>query len=83
MMTIGADGQITLSLVQKVDAIDNKTDQLLAMQKAASMGHLLATTPNEISISSKTSSSPAWSCWKRKETKSASIVKVVVVDVWQ
>ena len=47
LMTVGVDGQVTLSLVQKVDAIDNKTDQILAMQKAASMGHLLATTSSE------------------------------------
>ena len=47
VLTVGADGQVTLSLVQKVDSIDNKTDQILAMQKAASMGHLLSTTTNE------------------------------------
>ena len=47
VLTVGADGQVTLSLVQKVDAIDNKTDQILAMQRAASMGHLLATTSSE------------------------------------
>ena len=47
VMTIGADGQITLSLVQTINSIDSKTDQLLAMQKAASMGHLLAATTSE------------------------------------
>jgi hypothetical protein len=38
-----------LSLVQKIDSIDNKTDQIIAMQKAASMGHLMATTATEYS----------------------------------
>ena len=47
VLTVGADGQITVALVQKVDAIDNKTDQILAMTRAASMGHLLATTSSE------------------------------------
>jgi hypothetical protein len=47
LITLGADGTVTLSLVQKVDSIDNKTDQILAAQKAASVGHLLATTTNE------------------------------------
>jgi len=46
-MTVGTDGQITLSLVQKIDSIDNKADQLLAMQKMASLGQLLTTTTNE------------------------------------
>jgi len=47
VITFGADGSITLLLVEKVDAIDTKADQILAMQKAASMGHLLATMSNE------------------------------------
>jgi len=47
VITIGADGLISVSLVQKVDSIDNKTDQILAMQKVAAMGHLLTTTSNE------------------------------------
>ena len=46
-MTVGTDGEITLSLVQTIHSIDSKADQILAMQKAASMGHLLATTTSE------------------------------------
>ena len=34
LITVGTDGTITLSLVQKIDAIDNKTDQILALQKS-------------------------------------------------
>jgi len=47
LMTVGTDGQITLSLVQTIHAIDDKTGQLLAMQKTASMGHLLSTATSE------------------------------------
>ena len=47
MMTVGTDGEITLSLVQTIHSIDNKADQILAMQKMASLGQLLTTTTNE------------------------------------
>ncbi len=58
LITVGADGQITLSLVQKIDSIDNKADHILAGQNAAlnhaqqlqnltAAGHLLQTTTSE------------------------------------
>jgi len=58
VITVGVDGSITLSLVEKVDAIDSKTDQILASQNAALLqaqqmqqmamaGHLLTTATNE------------------------------------
>jgi uncharacterized Zn finger protein (UPF0148 family) len=50
-MTIGTDGQITLSLVQKIDAIDTKTDQILdttqQTQRTAASGHMLQTVTSE------------------------------------
>jgi len=57
-ITVGADGQITLSLVQKIDAIDGKTDKILDKQDEAliraqqahssnAAGHLLTVTTSE------------------------------------
>jgi len=57
LITIGADGSITLSLVQKIDSIDSKAEQILAnqnavatqalqMQKLAASGQLLGSGQN-------------------------------------
>ena len=69
VMTVGADGAITLSLVQTINSIDSKTDQILAVQRMASLGHLLTTTTSEHQHFMQNEFKPRMVAYKEEQNK--------------